>query len=75
VQKAIDNIPKNILYEINYSHPTFSKKSIQSRALLNNINGNNNTWFTGSYTNNGFHEDAVSSSYEITQKIEKLYEF
>ena len=68
-------LPKNILYEINYSHPIFSKKSIQSRALLNNINGNNNTWFTGSYTNNGFHEDAVSSSYEITQKIKKLYEF
>ena len=66
--------PNNILYEIDYTHPIFSKKSIGSRSLLKKINGNNNTWFVGSYINNGFHEDAVSSSIEVANKIKKIYE-
>ena len=66
--------PDNILYEIDYSHPIFSKKSIDSRLILKEINGNKNTWFTGSYVNNGFHEDAVSSSMEVSSKIKQLYE-
>ena len=66
--------PNNILYEIDYSHPIFSKQSIDSRLMLKEINGNKNTWFTGSYVNNGFHEDAVSSSMEVSSKIKRLYE-
>lgn len=66
--------PKNIIYEVNYEHPIFTNKVVDQREELINRNGTNNTWFTGSYLGNGFHEDGIKSSMDVALKIGMIYE-
>jgi predicted NAD/FAD-binding protein len=61
--------PRGIIREFNYDHPMFTREALQSRPLLQALNGRNNTWFAGSYFGNGFHEDAVRSGVEIASKF------
>jgi uncharacterized protein len=60
-------IPENILYEIEYEHPMYTHEAMETQPRLQALNGVHNTWFTGSYFGNGFHEDAVRSSVHIAE--------
>ncbi|MDF7809392.1 FAD-dependent oxidoreductase [Pontiellaceae bacterium B12219] len=57
--------PKGIIREFNYEHPMYTRKALASRTKLKELNGQNHTWFAGSYFGNGFHEDAVRSGVEV----------
>tara|TARA_B100002052_G_scaffold134424_1_gene123485 strand:- start:3812 stop:5083 length:1272 start_codon:yes stop_codon:yes gene_type:complete len=56
---------KKIIKIINYSHPLFSKSSLNAQSNKNLINGKNNTFFSGAYWGYGFHEDGVNSALEV----------
>ena len=62
--------PKNIVMEIQYEHPMFSREALHMRPELQKMNGSRNTWFAGSYLGNGFHEDAVRSAVDIAQAFD-----
>ncbi|MBN1549983.1 FAD-dependent oxidoreductase [bacterium] len=51
--------------EITYHHPNYTFNSLASQKHLPDLNGQNNTYFCGSYFGYGFHEDAVRSAVEI----------
>jgi predicted NAD/FAD-binding protein len=57
--------PKGIIREFDYEHPMYTRKALASRTKLKELNGQNHTWFAGSYFGNGFHEDAVRSGVEV----------
>ncbi|CAA6827950.1 MAG: COG2907: Amine oxidase, flavin-containing [uncultured Thiotrichaceae bacterium] len=60
-------LPKDekIITEICYEHPVFDQKAIQAQAQLSTLQGNKNSWFCGSYSKYGFHEDALSSAVAV----------
>ncbi len=47
-------------------HPLYSQASLETQPRLRAMNGQNNTWFCGSYFGYGFHEDAVQSAVEVS---------
>lgn len=50
-------------------HPIFTKDTINATKKLSLIQGNNQTWFCGSYTGFGHHEDGINSSISIINKM------
>jgi len=64
--------PEKIIERFNYSHPVFSLGSVQATCGIEQINGNNNTWFAGAYLGNGFHEDGVVSGRQVATDINHL---
>ena len=64
--------PEKIIERFNYSHPVFSLDSVQATSRIEQINGNNNTWFAGAYLGNGFHEDGVVSGRQVATDINWL---
>jgi predicted NAD/FAD-binding protein len=62
-QKPIPS--EKIIREITYTHPTYTREAVEAQTLLSALNGAKNTYFCGSYTGYGFHEDAVKSGVEV----------
>lgn len=60
-------LPKadSIIREIDYQHPIFTQAAIEAQQAIPHIQGQNNTWFCGSYMGYGFHEDAVKSAVAV----------
>lgn len=56
-----------VIREINYTHPKFTFESIATQAELPSLNGQNGTYFCGSYFGYGFHEDAVRSGVDVAR--------
>jgi len=65
------NIDDNkIILEIDYTHPLFDLDAIKSQDWLHHLNKQgNNTFFAGSYSKYGFHEDAFTSALELSKKL------
>jgi predicted NAD/FAD-binding protein len=50
-------------------HPQFDRAAMATQEPLRKQNGHRNTWLVGSYFGYGFHEDAVRSAVEATDKL------
>lgn len=55
--------------EYNYDHPQFSKTAMIAQKSLENMQGQNSTWFTGAWTGSGFHEDGLRSAVNVANKL------
>jgi len=64
-EKAID--PLKITKEIDYMHPKYSIESMATQAELPKLNGQNRSFFCGSYFSYGFHEDAVKAALAVVK--------
>lgn len=62
-------VPKNTLREFTYHHPIYDKKAVFAQKNLHKIQGNNHTWFCGSYFGHGFHEDALVSGIQVASAL------
>ena len=62
-------IPMRHIKKINYSHPTFNKKSVFAQSQKNKISGIKNTYFAGAYWRYGFHEDGVLSALDVCKNF------
>jgi predicted NAD/FAD-binding protein len=49
----------------NFYHPVYDFSALASQSSLPNLNGDQRTWFCGSYFGNGFHEAAVQSAVDV----------
>ncbi len=58
-----------VLYEIEYEHPTYSLETIAAQKELHRLNQNRVTWFCGSYFRYGFHEDALTSAIDVCREL------
>ncbi len=61
--------PDKILREYDYEHPIFDNAAVQAQADVPALNDNGISYFCGSYTRYGFHEDAFRSGVEVCRKI------
>ncbi len=59
--------PELVIKEIDYHHPLYSFESMATQALLPQLNGQQNTWYCGSYFGYGFHEDAVRAGEAVAK--------
>ncbi len=60
------------LYSETYQHPVFSSAAIGAQTRLWDLQGQNRTWFCGSYFGSGFHEDAVQSGLAVAEQLGSL---
>ena len=66
---AIDE--SKIIKRVEYAHPVFTPKGVQSQQRQAEINGINRTYFCGAYWRFGFHEDGVWSAMNALQHFEE----
>ena len=61
--------PDKIIRRIHYMHPVFDNQAMAAQKQLHQLQGDNRTWFAGSYFGYGFHEDALSSAVSIAKNL------
>ena len=54
---------------IDYEHPIFSAETFNAQKDIGLIQGENQTWFCGSYLGYGFHEDGIKSGLNVAERI------
>lgn len=59
--------PGSVLATLNYTHPTYTRRAVDTQAALTALNGTNNTAYAGAYLRYGFHEDGVVSAINACQ--------
>jgi len=52
-----------------YTHPLFSAATRRAQARLWQLQGQNRTWFCGSYFGHGFHEDGLQSGLAVAEQL------
>jgi uncharacterized protein len=50
-----------------FDHPVFTPETRQAQLQLHRLQGQQRTWFAGSYFGHGFHEDGFTSAVAIAQ--------
>ena len=58
-----------------YHHPVFDRDAINAQSKLGELQGQNNSWFCGSYAGYGFHEDGLTSSVKVCEKLGVIAEW
>jgi predicted NAD/FAD-binding protein len=63
--------PKNLYSVHEFNHPMLTPSHYHAQAKLKQLNGRDNLWFVGSYTQDiDSHESGVLSAMEIAQKLD-----
>jgi len=58
-----------IIKRLSYDHPLFTVSSIEAQKRKYEISGKNNTYYSGAYWKNGFHEDGVVSALDVCKDL------
>jgi hypothetical protein len=61
--------PAKVFTSITYDHPQFDLAAIAAQEHLPRLQGRDGIWFCGSYTGNGFHEDALRSGLQVADAL------
>ena len=60
---------KKVIKKIKFTHPCYDLKTIESQKSLVELQGQNNSWYCGSYFGYGFHEDGFKSGKNVADKL------
>ncbi len=55
--------------ECTLRHPVYDSAALAAQEKAAIINGSNRTWFCGAWMKNGFHEDGLSSAYDVVHAL------
>jgi predicted NAD/FAD-binding protein len=55
--------------EFNYHHPVFDRKALQAQQKLWSLQGQQRSWYCGSYFGYGFHEDGIQSGLAVAETL------
>lgn len=61
--------PAHVLRETLYHHPLFNHQTYTAQKALWDLQGNQGTWFCGSYFGSGFHEDAIQAGLAVAEAL------
>jgi predicted NAD/FAD-binding protein len=61
--------PSTIRASFRYAHPRFDRNAVAVQERIAEIQGMNNTWFTGAYLGYGFHEDGLQSGLNVAAAL------
>lgn len=59
----------SIIRHFSYQHPLFDRNAIAAQRALWQMQGQNRTWFCGSYFGYGFHEDALQAGLAVGEEL------
>lgn len=62
-----------ILGVYRYAHPVYNHCTLAAQQRRDSINGKNNTYFSGAYWYNGFHEDGARSATDVAAMLGVSY--
>lgn len=63
-------IPADAIYDqAVFRHPIFDQAAVAAQVKLQQIQGDNRTWFCGAYARHGFHEDGYASAMMVVEKL------
>jgi uncharacterized protein len=54
---------------VDYAHPVFDQRAMAAQTRLWDLQGQQRTWFCGSYFGYGFHEDALQSGLAVAEQL------
>ncbi|NKB27060.1 MAG: FAD-dependent oxidoreductase [Rhodobacteraceae bacterium] len=67
-------VPDEMIYDqTNFRHPVFDTGALTAQRQLQELQGQNNTWFAGAYTGHGFHEDGFASAQRIATQMDRQF--
>jgi predicted NAD/FAD-binding protein len=52
-----------------FAHPIFDGPALRAQRGIQEIQGENHTWFAGAYNRHGFHEDGIASALRVTRRL------
>lgn len=55
--------------ECTLRHPVYDNAALAAQEQAAAMNGSNRTWFCGAWMKNGFHEDGLSSAYDVVHAL------
>jgi predicted NAD/FAD-binding protein len=61
--------PDRVHASFTYAHPQFDGRSPAAQRGIAEIQGRDNTWFTGAYLGYGFHEDGLQSGLNVAAAL------
>lgn len=62
--------PEKILVTLTFGHPQFTEEAVKAQPLLQEVvQGENRSWFCGSYARFGFHEDAMMMGLNVAERL------
>lgn len=65
-------VPDELVYDQKvFRHPLFDEAALTAQRQLTDMQGQNNTWFAGAHTRNGFHEDGFASAVRIARLMDR----
>ncbi|MFP4148657.1 MAG: NAD(P)/FAD-dependent oxidoreductase [Nitriliruptoraceae bacterium] len=59
----------SVLRRLTYTHPRYTRDSVQAQTELDELNGRQRTFFVGAYQRYGFHEDGLWSAIRAAQRL------
>lgn len=59
----------SIIKTFSYQHPLFDRAAMKAQRELWSLQGQNRTWFCGSYFGYGFHEDALQAGLAVAEAL------
>ncbi|MDE4173393.1 FAD-dependent oxidoreductase [Phaeobacter sp. PT47_59] len=67
----VQPVRDDTIYDVNtFRHPIFDRAALSAQKQIEEIQGQNNTWFAGAYLRHGFHEDGFASAVRVARAIE-----
>jgi predicted NAD/FAD-binding protein len=61
--------PREVEAEFTYRHPQYDRAAVDAQARLPSIQGVDRTWFCGSWSGFGFHEDGLRSGLQVAAAL------
>lgn len=61
--------PEKVLHEVTFTHPLYSRESLDTQARLARLQGVRRTYFCGAYFGWGFHEDGLASAVSVADRL------
>lgn len=55
--------------QFEYQHPVFDREALNAQSRLWSLQGQNHTWFCGSYFGHGFHEDGLQAGLAVAEAL------
>jgi predicted NAD/FAD-binding protein len=64
-------IREELIYDqVTLRHPVYDLGALAAQSEVRQFNGAQNTWFAGAWMRHGFHEDGLSSAFDVVRAIE-----
>ncbi len=63
-------IREELIYDqCTFRHPVYNLAALHAQDRIRETNGTNRTWFCGAWMKNGFHEDGISSAFDVIEAM------